>query len=359
MEASDLLERLPFVSHGFKFREKIGCGSYSAVFKVEHMISGQFYAAKAIPLALTRSELIDSEMNTLLMMDHSSITKFYSYFSDHGYLFMILQLCEKGTIEQFVTRNEGMPDTLLWAWMKTILIALEYIHSKKVAHRDIKPQNIFIDQHNRPILGDFGFAKITNDDTLSQDYNGSFMFKSPETLKKIPHNAFKSDIWSLGVTFLIMMTGIDPWPMTSMNEQLTAILEGKYNVPNNFDPDKARIIDMMLRLDPNRRTTIKQLLEEPKIKTSSLRSYTRRVSFVTGRKSDSPLQQEHCFKALQKYSVNTKTNYYITVPKAGVLNAPIHKPTYLGLNYPLSKSSCNILSSKSGSMYKKKHDILD
>lgn len=265
-ESLKLVKMLPFENDGFRFLEVIGSGSYSVVFKVLHLKTNLHYAAKAIPTAITKMSMIQSELEMMKQLKHSNIIKLYSYFQEFDHLFMILQLCENGTIERFIETNKGMSDDLLWYHMKTILESLSYMHSRMISHRDIKPQNIFIDKYNRPLLGDFGFATKSAQGDLSNCYLGSFMFKSPEILKKVPFDPFKADIWALGVTFLIMMTGNNPWPMNSVNDQLTAILENRFQVPLDFPVEKLQVIRMMLQLNPKNRASLDELLEYPSIR---------------------------------------------------------------------------------------------
>ena len=96
-------------------------------------------------------------------------------------------------------------------YSKQILEALSFCHSKKIAHRDIKPDNIFLDKHDRIKLADFGLAKHFDKNIKSTEHCGSVMYCSPEIVKDESFDPFSADIYALGMTFFFMITGKHPF----------------------------------------------------------------------------------------------------------------------------------------------------
>ncbi|OHT15751.1 CAMK family protein kinase [Tritrichomonas foetus] len=210
-----------------------------------------------------RIDVVNSEINALVRLNHPNIIKLYDSFEENDHLFMILQLCENGTLSSIIKNSRGIDPQLLVPFMKQILSAVAFCHSQKIAHRDIKPANVFLDGYTRPLLADFGFATIIQNDALTKKFCGSFPYRSPENLQQLPHDAFKSDIWALGVTFYEMATGGSPWPTHAPDSASKAILSGSYHIPEWVPKTISGVIKKMLVVDPNSRFSAAQLLESP------------------------------------------------------------------------------------------------
>ncbi|OHS98797.1 CAMK family protein kinase [Tritrichomonas foetus] len=265
-ETDKMVQKLPFNTHGYIFKEVIGHGSYSVVFKVYHPHSKQEFAAKVIHSkyedSRSATNIIESEIDSLKHLCHPNIIKIYDFFRKYKHFFIILQLCEGGTMKSLVNPYSGMPLNLLISFMRQILQGFSYCHSKNISHRDIKPENIFIDKYCRPIISDFGFSAQTFE-TKVNSFAGSFIYKAPELIEKRPHCPFKSDIWSLGVTFYTMAFGVSPWPRISHEAAQEAILHCIYSFPPSAEEKLVHVLQNMIVIDPNLRKTADELLEMP------------------------------------------------------------------------------------------------
>ena len=97
--------------------------------------------------------------------------------------------------------------------MRDVLAGLAYLHARSIIHRDIKPQNIFL-QGSKPKIGDFGFAVNTESSLKDKFTVGSPLYMSPQMLLEKVHS-FKNDIWALGVTMYEVFEGKAPWMVSS------------------------------------------------------------------------------------------------------------------------------------------------
>lgn len=117
---------------------------------------------------------------------------------------------------------------------KGLLQVLGYFHSQKIAHRDIKPENIVIDSYNHVKLGNFGlYNKLSEDESAHLKW-GSLMFFSPEILAKTNYDPFKSDIYSLGITFFYLATGKYPFSSSTSKKLKELLIYGQIDL--NIDP---------------------------------------------------------------------------------------------------------------------------
>lgn len=133
----------------------------------------------------------------------------------NNYLFLVLEM---GIIDlqRDLSLNGCVAENDARAWTHQIVSGLSYLHSKFIAHRGVKLENIIIVNNTRVKLGDFGLATYshhpqTNEPILDTDICGSYHYLAPETLNRIPHDPRKSDIWALGVVVFAMVTWTMPF----------------------------------------------------------------------------------------------------------------------------------------------------
>eukprot|EP01016_Furgasonia_blochmanni_P037671 TRINITY_DN4461_c0_g1_i5.p1 TRINITY_DN4461_c0_g1~~TRINITY_DN4461_c0_g1_i5.p1 ORF type:complete len:639 (-),score=39.67 TRINITY_DN4461_c0_g1_i5:980-2896(-) len=174
-------------------------------------------------------------------------------------------------------------------WFTQICLAMKHVHEKKIIHRDIKSQNIFLTKEGNIKLGDFGIAII-----LSHTFDkaktsiGTPYYLSPEIIERRPYS-FKSDVWSLGVLLYEMCALKYPFQGESLISLGMRIVQGSYNpIPGHYTKELKDLIARMLNLDPERRPSVTEILESPLIQ-SRLRShylpkpeYVPHLGFIKG-----------------------------------------------------------------------------
>lgn len=257
------VKTFPTTVNGYTFSEILGWGSFAVVVKAHHTGYNCDFAAKIIP----EKDQVDhtSEIRILQSLYHPNVIKIYDSFTVQKNLFVIiLQFCKNGTLKKEIKPNVGFNLVLLVGYMKQILDALNYLHKNRIVHRDIKTANIFIDNYDRPLLGDFGLSFSFEDDgTKCSDYSGALLYRPPEILLKQPHDPFKSDIWSLGVVFFIMAVGSEPWSLYNTEVMRNAIINAQFTIPESVNKEVANVIKAMLVVNPEERASTAELLEFP------------------------------------------------------------------------------------------------
>ena len=153
-------------------------------------------------------------------------------------------------------------------WFLQICLALKHIHSRRILHRDLKTQNIFLTSKGEVKIGDFGIARI-----LQHTYDlvhtaiGTPYYLSPEICQEKPYNQ-KSDIWSLGCILYEMLTLRHAFDANSMKGLVLKILKGSYPaIPSNYSEDVKALVSDLLTKDPSKRPSIRQILEKPFLKS--------------------------------------------------------------------------------------------
>lgn len=148
-------------------------------------------------------------------------------------------------------------------WFVQMGLAIKHIHDRKILHRDLKTQNIFMTQTNQIKIGDFGIARVLQHTyDCAQTAIGTPYYLSPEICQEKPYNQ-KSDIWSLGCILYEMVTLRHAFDANSMKGLVLKILRGTYPaIPSNYSQDLKDLIADMLIKDPAKRPSMRKILEK-------------------------------------------------------------------------------------------------
>jgi serine/threonine protein kinase len=263
----------PLLKHGYEVQGKIGAGAYSEVYKVFHSKFDQHFAAKVLredPVRLDRSrDAYEAEIESLLHLNHRNIIRLYAHFHETDADFLILELCSKGTLlDSILASEEPMALSRFIDLSRRVVDALVFCHSRGIAHRDIKPVNIFIDEFDRVKLADFGIALIGRAAKQARRQLGTGAYLPPESWLGEQVDFFKADVWSLGVTFAYMLNGRLPWPV-SYNGQIdvrelgTAICSGNWRINRLLPVEITGLIGKMLTVKVDERPTIVEVSQNP------------------------------------------------------------------------------------------------
>lgn len=267
--------------HGYQYKQLLGQGSFSSVLLAH---SNKYKQDFAIKRAI-KHKISVYEYNTLVSLHHPNIIRLYDAFEDEDNHYLVMDYCPNGTVRQKI----NLPYENFMYYAKQMIEALVYCHASNIAHRDIKPDNIFIDQYDKIKLADFGLARQFEDDTKSNEKCGSLIFVPPEMLQCQSVCPFKADIWALGITFFFMATGNYPFRSNSREELKKSIIRGELDYGRyKIDPKIRFLISKMTIKEPSSRYTAEKLLKLPMFspvlnkKPFFLTDASRRQSFTTG-----------------------------------------------------------------------------
>lgn len=242
-----------------KFKSTIGCGGYGVVYLVFSEQYNELFALKKVPVNKFRS----SEILCMEKLNHPNIIKVFKCEKHGNFVYQMLEYCPH-TLMEYLKTDELLSSEHVLKYSKEILLGLCECHKKRIAHQDIKPSNILIDCHGRVKITDFGFSQEFNSrNELTDKYCGTYYFLAPEVLANTPHDPFKADVWSIGVTFFNIVTGTFPWPTNDRKTYLRAIIMGTPQLEVIKNVEYRRIIQKCLKYQPKDRPTIEELLLSP------------------------------------------------------------------------------------------------
>ena len=254
-------------------KEEIGRGAFSMVCLAVHEKTHAKFACKIVPkrhlMEIHMESRFESEVRILQRLEHHSICRMYDLSQDTLNYYVILELCEQGSLFSRILSAKKIPEREAKFIFKQIVVAVDYIHKHGIAHRDLKPENVLIDAFDRIKIIDFGLSAFQDDGTLLSTFCGSTCYASPECLSGREYDGIKSDTWSLGVILYTMLLGELPWTCRNRPQQVDQIVRGEYFVSVSVSPAARSLIYGMMTVDPSLRMTPESVLESPWLKDVS------------------------------------------------------------------------------------------
>ncbi|KAI0217783.1 hypothetical protein LSAT2_030495 [Lamellibrachia satsuma] len=257
---------------------RIGNGTCGAVFLVRQKKTKKLYAMKQIQLderKKTRTkEAVMREAKILSELKHPYIVAYQTSFFDEEmeHLLILQDYCDGGTLDdkiiEVAQKNEHFPEEQIIKWFFQITMAVEYMHSKKILHRDLKTQNVFTTKTGKTCkLGDFGIAKIL-DTTIdvAKTCVGTPMYLAPEMCQDIPYTS-KADIWALGCLLHEMCSLKPPFDAPNLINLFYKIIRAEYQpLPSHYSTALLGVVEALLVKSPDERPSARQVLNLPYVK---------------------------------------------------------------------------------------------
>ncbi|KAL3658422.1 hypothetical protein V7S43_016555 [Phytophthora oleae] len=280
----------------------IGRGSSGQVFKARHCDSNALYAVKVVTNVFDkpRRDQLLTEIRTLYGIESEHLVGFYgAYFQDHA-LSIVLEFCALGSLDQLLGKlpkgEEVVPERVVAAIAMQVLTGLAHLKHVRHVHRDIKPQNILVQDDGSVKLTDFGLAReLSSSTSMAQTFVGTFKYMAPERVQNNPYD-YKSDVWSLGLVLIECATQMFPYANArSYIDVVQSIVESPEpqlpEVDANGEPfslEFHEFIGRCLKKEPSERASVEELLESPWLQLHNATNTERSV-----RRCATWLQQLH------------------------------------------------------------------
>ncbi|XP_074849142.1 serine/threonine-protein kinase Nek1 isoform X3 [Carettochelys insculpta] len=248
--------------------QKIGEGSFGKAVLVKSKENGRQYVIKEINISkMSNKEREESrrEVAVLANMKHPNIVLYRESFEENGCLYIVMDYCEGGDLFRRINAQKGIlfSEDQIMDWFVQICLALKHVHDRKILHRDIKSQNIFLTKDGTIQLGDFGIARVLNSTVeLARTCIGTPYYLSPEICQNKPYNN-KSDIWALGCVLYEMCTLKHAFEAGNMKNLVLKIISGSFPpVSLHYSYDLRNLLSQLFKRNPRDRPSVNSILEK-------------------------------------------------------------------------------------------------
>ena len=267
------------IPSNYEALKKLGKGGFGRVFEVVEKITNKKYAMKIIKKNIKniyKFDTVKDEVNILKNLSHPNIVKYYDFKESVSKIYIIMELVEGESLFDWITKNynnntnnnKNVEESKIYIIIKQLLLAIHYLHSHNICHRDIKPQNILLQKKgdiNHIKLIDFGLSVQNFQNIGENKICGTWAYMSPEML--FNHKYYKPiDLWAVGIImYELLNNGQHPFYKKGMEKKdLLNNIKNK-NIPynKNISPLANNLLQQLLQKDLSLRITSSLALKHP------------------------------------------------------------------------------------------------
>jgi serine/threonine protein kinase len=257
-----------FVSEeSFEVLQDLGQGGFGSVTKVSKKDTGEIFALKRLNKASLRSKgmikYAISECKTLKSINHPFIINLEWSFHTKNHICLVLEFCPFGDFEPVLDHFKKLEEQVAKFYICETILAFEYLHSRNIIYRDLKPSNLLLDKEGHIKLSDFSLAKenVTVENPAIS-FCGTLAYLPPETLNNT--GAYTAtDVYLIGVNLFLFLTGKTPFydKINSFQDFSKAISTAKLAFPPDVKKEARDLISAMMNRNPEKRPSIKSVKE--------------------------------------------------------------------------------------------------
>ncbi|KAA6370833.1 MAG: putative serine/threonine-protein kinase Nek6 [Streblomastix strix] len=228
----------------FEIVKKLFGGAMGKTFVVRHKPSGLLYVMKRVDyLDEKDKKMADDEIAQMKLLSSKYTVRLIWTFIKKPDMHVITEYCSRGDLRKLMKELQTLPEAerieRVWEIFAQIVLALSFMHSRKVIHRDIKPENIFIMKDGSARLGDFGLSKIINENDYYAKAAGTKFYFAPEVFMQ-QKMYYETDIYALGIVIFECLTGIHPFLAQNEEETINNIKNGIFAQLPNWVPTEMK-----------------------------------------------------------------------------------------------------------------------
>ncbi|GAB4841678.1 CBL-interacting serine/threonine-protein kinase 16 [Ancistrocladus abbreviatus] len=247
----------------------LGKGNFGRVYYGENIATGEPVAIKMMCIDQIKKESmmeqIKREISIMHLMKHPHIVKLVEVMATKTRIYLIMEYLKGGELYAVVQKGK-LPENLARKYFQQLICAVDYCHSRGVYHRDLKLENLLLDENGDLKVVDFGLSALPGQafpDGLLYTLVGAPAYVAPEILRRQRYDGCKTDIWSCGVILYALLAGCLPFQDENLMVMYGKIFAGQYEFPSRFPYEARRLVSKILVLNPEKRIAIAGIKRVP------------------------------------------------------------------------------------------------
>ena len=250
----------------YKVGRFLGKGGFAKCYELICQDNNKIFAAKMIAKNSLKTDRQKQKLVTEIKIHKSchypNIVAFEHNFEDTDNVYILLELCQNQTLNEIHIRRKTLTELEVQCYVIQLIKALQYLHSHRIIHRDLKLGNLFLNDKMELKVGDFGLAtKLDYDGERKKTVCGTPNYIAPEVISRTGHS-YAVDIWAVGIIIFTLLVGKPPFETRDVKTTYGKIKAADYSFPEHCKISKVakNLIKKILVVDPKSRPSLKDIL---------------------------------------------------------------------------------------------------
>ena len=255
----------------YELHELLGAGAFAKVYHATRVDNGQSVAVKAVSkrnvLSNGLAANVEREISvTRRLRHHPNIINLHEVLATKTKIYLVMEFAAGGELFEKVASGGRLAEDVARKYFRQLISAVKHCHSGGVYHRDLKLDNLLIDEDGNLKVSDFGLSAVKDQirpDGLLHTVCGTPAYVAPEILAKRGYDGATVDVWSCGVVLFAMTAGYLPFNDYNITVLYRKIYRGQYRFPKRMSCELKKLLSRLLDVNPQTRITVDEILEDP------------------------------------------------------------------------------------------------
>lgn len=241
----------------------VGEGSFAQVKVALHLITQTLVAIKILKRGTRKDFLVISEIDLMTSLYHNHVIRLLQIIDTDRKTFLVMEYAAQGSLRKLVNKRGPLGEEEARSIFRELCLAVNYIHSQNIAHRDIKAENVLLDWEGHVKLSDFGLSKRLASGEKAKGFCGTAQYCAPEVFGHTQYDMLPADIWSMGILLYYLVLGKLPYKGTVHSKIRYQILSRSCWIPYHLSPQLRNLLKRLMTIDPTMRPSTTEILAHP------------------------------------------------------------------------------------------------
>ncbi|THG07981.1 CBL-interacting serine/threonine-protein kinase 6-like [Camellia sinensis] len=287
------------LNNKYELGRLIGFGSFARVYHAKNLLTGETVAMKVVSKdKIIKAGMMDQvkrEISIMKKVHHPNIVKLHEVMATKSKIYFAMEYLRGGELFEKVSQGRLKEDSAR-NFFKQLVCAVDFCHSRGVYHRDLKLENLLLDENGNLKVTDFGlsvFSENLKQDGLLHTACGTPVYVAPEVIGKRGYDGAKADLWSCGVILFVLLSGYLPCQSKNIISMYKKIYRADFKFPPWFSPETQMIVNGLLDPNPITRISASELMDTSWFKfNKTIPKNVKRMSESDGIESDDEKEKE-------------------------------------------------------------------